>query len=155
MDVTLYYIDLQVTGKEFRHFLKEMAGRMNFVQGTPAEVARSETEGKVKVKRFDPKESKAVHAEHDRVILSIGQVASPDNRDLAQVLGLDVGMDGFLTLKAEEGTRQSSREGVFLVGACAGPADLNTSSMQALAAAAEVGRPPVLAEPAKAASGRS
>ncbi|NOZ87629.1 MAG: CoB--CoM heterodisulfide reductase iron-sulfur subunit A family protein [Deltaproteobacteria bacterium] len=154
LEITLYYIDLQVTGKEFRHFLKEMSGRMKFIQGTPAEISHGETEGKVIVKRFDPSEGKASIAEHDRVVLSIGQVASPENKDMADALGLDVAPDGFLALSEAEGSRVSTRPGVFLVGACSGPADLNTSSMQALAATTEIGRPAVMADTYRTALGR-
>jgi len=141
LKITIYYIDLQVGGKEFRTFFEEMQGRVRFVQGTPAEILPAEEGPSLRVKAFDPESNQVRYEIHDRVVLAVGQTPGPGTRRLAERLDLALGSDGFLALAQPGFSTQSSRPGVYLAGACCGPSDTAGSCLQAMAAAAEIGRP--------------
>lgn len=141
LKITIYYIDLQVTGKEFRTFHEQMQSRIRFVQGTPAEILPAEEGDGLRVKVFDPETGEIGYEEHDRVILATGQTPNPINREFAERLHIELAPDGFLALGDPGRSTRSSRPGVYLTGACAGPTDLATACTQALATAAEIGRP--------------
>jgi heterodisulfide reductase subunit A-like polyferredoxin len=149
LKITIYYIDLQVGGKEFRTFFEEMQGKVRFVQGTPAEILPAEEGPGLRVKAFNPEIDQVVYETHDRVVLAIGQTPGPGTRRLAERLGLALGSDGFLALAEPGISTCSSRPGVYLAGACCGPTDSAGSCLQAMAVAAEIGRPTGTVETAR------
>ncbi len=77
LKITIYYIDLQVGGKEFRTFFEEMQGKVRFVQGTPAEILPAEEGPGLRVKAFNPDINQVGYETHDRIVLAVGQVAGP------------------------------------------------------------------------------
>jgi heterodisulfide reductase subunit A len=141
LKITIYYIDLQVAGKEFRTFFEEMQGKVRFVQGTPAEILPALEGTGLRVKVFHPESNSIDYETHDRVVLAVGQTPDAGTRRLAERLDLAIGKDGFLALAEPGRSTRSSRPGVYLAGACAGPSDLAGSCLQAMAVAAEIGRP--------------
>ena len=141
LKITVYFIDLQVAGKEFRTLLEEMQGRIRFVQGTPAEILPAVEGTGLRVKVFHPESNTVDYETHDRVVLAVGQTPDASTRRLAERLDLAIGQDGFLALAEPGSSTRSSRPGVYLAGACAGPSDMAGSCLQAMAVAAEIGRP--------------
>ncbi len=141
LKIVIYYIDLQIGGKEFRRFFEEMQGKIRFVQGAPAEILPAEVGAGLRVKTFNPETNNIVYETHDRVILAVGQTPGSDALRTAGQLGLDLGPDGFFALAEPEHSTRSSRPGVYLAGACSGPSDMAGSCLQAMAAAAEIGCP--------------
>jgi heterodisulfide reductase subunit A2 len=132
--ITVFYIDLQVMGKEFRTFFKASQGEINYIQGAPAEVVPVEKEGPYKLFAIDPITGETVGHEFDRVVLAIGVDHEQGNTTLAETLGIELNDRGFF--KAE-GNR-SSRDGVYLAGACAGPTAIPSAIAHGMAAAVEV-----------------
>ncbi|MBN2439597.1 MAG: CoB--CoM heterodisulfide reductase iron-sulfur subunit A family protein [Deltaproteobacteria bacterium] len=141
LQITIYYIDLQLTGKAFRVFYKETRDKISFVQGTPAEILPAVEGPGLRVKAYDPATGAIGYEEHDVIVLAAGQRPGPANAALAANLGLKLGEDGFLALARSAHSTASSRPGVFLAGASAGPTDLAMACTQAFAAAAEIGAP--------------
>ncbi|MBN1656160.1 MAG: CoB--CoM heterodisulfide reductase iron-sulfur subunit A family protein [Deltaproteobacteria bacterium] len=141
LQITIYYIDLQVNRKEFRTFFSEMQGKIRFVQGTPAEILPAEQGPGLRVKVFNPETNQIGYETHDRVVLAVGQTPNAGTRRLAERLNLAVGPDGFLALAEPGRGARSSRPGVYLAGACARPSDMADSCLQAMAVAAEIGAP--------------
>ena len=141
LTITVYYIDLQMAGKEFRSFFEETQGEVRFLQGTPAEILPAEEGPGLRAKVFNPADNSIAYQTHDRVVLAVGQTVDPGTRRLAERLELPLGPDGFLALAEPGSSTGSGRAGVYLAGACAGPSDLSGSCLQAMAVAAEIGRP--------------
>ncbi len=133
-DITIFYIDLQVMGKEFRTFYNESQGEIKYVQGVPAEVVPVEKDGPYKLFAIDPVTGETVEHEVDRVVLAIGVDHNQENAALAETLGVELNERGFFK---SEGNR-STREGVYLAGACAGPTSIPSAIAHGMAAVCEV-----------------
>jgi len=138
--ITVYYIDLQIMGKEFRSFFEKMQGRVTFLQGVPDQVDHGwdESADIVNLRSKDPVTGQAVENLFDRVVLSIGMSASPSGPALAETFGVDLDEYGFVELSGKPRGLRTSRDGVFAAGACAGPADIKTTRTQSYAAAAAI-----------------
>ena len=133
-DIAVFYIDLQVMSKEFAAFYREAGDVMRFVQGVPAEIGSGEG-GSLRVYSPAPGESGVVGREFDRAVLAVGMTPSPAQADLARVFGLELNEFGFFRAPEPGLPVLAGRPGVFLAGGCAGPADIQGSRKQALAAA--------------------
>jgi len=138
--ITVYYIDLQIMGKEFRSFFDGMQGRVRFLQGVPDQVDHGwdENADAVLLRSRDPVDGKAVENVFDRVVLSIGISASPAGQRLAGTFGVDLDEYGFVKLAGRARGLRTSREGVYAAGACTGPADIKMVRTQSYAAAGAI-----------------
>ena len=64
----------------------------------------------------------------DLIVLSVGMVLSKEAKHLTEVFGLNLTEDGFIA-------SPSSQTGVFVLGACSGPKDIDRSILHAKSAA--------------------
>ncbi len=151
-EITLYYIDLQLMGKEFRSFYQEASKKVNFVQGVPAEVRVGSEEGLVKVVGVSPETGLGEVAEYNRVVLSVGLAPESRNDALHERFGVKKNEFGFLA-GMEDGPDFLGAPDVYLAGTCAGPTDIPTSRLQAMAVARRVSES--LNEPSTAAAARA
>ncbi len=128
------YMDLRCFGRGYEGFL-ERAGRAGVVfrRGNPAEVYRR---GARLVVRFeDTLLGRVEELEADLVVLAAGLRPAAGLGDLARVVGLRTGSDGFLEPAATLDPARSARSGVFLAGACLGPMDIPDAVASGSAAA--------------------
>jgi heterodisulfide reductase subunit A len=139
--ITVYYIDLQIMGKEFRSFFEKTKKKVRFLQGVPDQVdyGWDERASTLTLRSRDPDTGEALEHEFDRVVLSIGIAAPRTNEELARTFGIELDETGFVRLDAAGGFR-TSREGVFAAGASTGPTDIGGTRVQSLAAAASITR---------------
>lgn len=135
LDITIYYIDLQIMGKEFRTFFEQSKRNVRFLQGVPAEVRPGGELDRVRVVGIDPKTGLGVEEEYNRIVLAVGMAPATRNNALIRKFGLNVNEFGFVESAMEKGVIRTSIPGVYLAGACAGPADIQASRLQAMAAA--------------------
>ena len=111
---------------------------VRFIQGVPAEVCPGETEGSLRVYSVAPGADRTEAFEFDRVVLAIGLVPTDSHRSLADVMGLDLNEFGYFARTGLDAPREASRPGVYLAGACGGPADIQGSRKQAMAVASQL-----------------
>ena len=135
VEATVFYIDLQIMSKEFGVFYGRMRDEVRFIQGVPAEVCPGETEGALRVYGVAPGADRTVAFEFDRVVLAIGLAPTDSHRSLAEVMGLELNEFGYFAGARPDAPLEASRPGVFLAGACSGPADIQGSRKQAMAVA--------------------
>ena len=135
VEATLFYIDLQVMSKEFMAFYRRVRDEVRFVQGVPAEVCRGEADGALRVYSVAPGSDRAEACEFDRIVLAIGLAPTDSHRTLAELMDLGLNEFGYFAAAGVERSFESSRQGVFLAGACAGPTDIQGSRKQAMALA--------------------
>jgi heterodisulfide reductase subunit A len=92
----------------------------------------------MKVFAEDTLASRQVELPVDMVVLATGLVPDAGATDLARVLGLSTGADGFFS-EAHPKLRpvESVIDGIFLAGCCQGPKDIPDTVAQSGAAAAE------------------
>jgi heterodisulfide reductase subunit A len=130
----MYYIDLQIMCKEFCSFYNTMQETVTFYQGLPAEVLDGPEKGTVKLFAVNKQTGNFEERIYDRVVLAIGMSPHEDNNRLSKLFGIPLNEFGFFEHSHDNGAYCTSKEGLYLAGACAGPTDINGSRMQALSA---------------------
>ena len=130
-----FYIDITAFGKGYQEFYRCVREEgVFFVRGKCADVAR--LGGRLTVFAEDTLLGRRVELPVDMVVLATGLVPSAGSVELARVLGITVGPDGFFA-EAHPKLRpvETYTDGIFLAGCCQGPKDIPDSVAQAQAAA--------------------
>lgn len=136
--VSEFYIDINAFGKGYQEFYRRVREEgVQFVRGRAADVAR--LDGGLTVFAEDTLLGRQVELPVDMVVLATGLVPARGTGELARVLGISTGPQGFFT-EAHPKLRpvESSCDGIFIAGCCQGPRDIPDTVAQAGAAASEV-----------------
>lgn len=131
-----FYIDITAFGKGYQEFYRTVRDEgVFFVRGKCADVAR--LGGLLKVFAEDTLLGRRVELPVDMVVLATGLVPAAGTGELARVLGISTGPEGFFT-EAHPKLRpvETTTDGIFLAGCCQGPGDIPDTVAQAQAAAA-------------------
>ncbi|MBW1988250.1 MAG: CoB--CoM heterodisulfide reductase iron-sulfur subunit A family protein [Deltaproteobacteria bacterium] len=137
LSVTVFYMDIQSTGKSFPAFYEQCKKDLRFVRNIPVD-AFPEQGGRVRVAWSHPKTGARVEEAFDLLVLSIGITPNPDNAGLSRALFIPLDADGFFAAGDGELERAATiRPGVFVAGTAAGPKSIPASMAHAAAAAAE------------------
>jgi len=127
-DVSILYMDIRSYGKGFDGFYQRAKDLgVHFVHGRPSRVRFDGEELKVRVADTATGGFHEVGA--DLVVLATGAKPPQGLKELAQVLGLKTGTDGFMT-------GEGAPPGIFVAGSAAGPKDIPDSVVEGGAAAA-------------------
>ena len=132
-----FYIDVNAFGKGYQEFYRRVRDEgVFFVRGKCADVAR--LGGSLKIFAEDTLLGRQVELPVDMVVLATGLVPPEGAGELARVLGVQLGPEGFFT-EAHPKLRpvESLTDGIFLAGCCQGPKDIPDTVAQAGAAASE------------------
>ena len=137
IDVTVFYIDIRVGGKEYETIFKtarEMGVR--FIRGRPDKV--EEKNGILIVTAEDTLSRLRVEQPVDIVVLAVGMQPSEGTDRLGEILRVPRDKHGFfmeahIKLKPVE----TVVNGIFLAGACAGPVDIPMAVARGHAAASK------------------
>jgi len=122
--ITIFYMDLQVIGKETRTFYAGLAPRVDLVQGVPAEILENRETGKLRIITEDRDDLARVAREFDMAVLAVGMEASESMDPAAGDMGLSPNSWGFFNTPDAAIARD-----VLVVGCARTPADI-LSSMQ-------------------------
>ena len=142
-DVYQIYIDMRCYGKGFEEFYERVSGEgVNFVRGKVAEVTdqalTDEEKGKLVVVTENTLLGRMMRIPVDMVILCPAMKSRADAAEVARLLNISRGADGFfLERHPKLEPIQTSSDGVFVVGCAQGPKDIPDSVAQASAGAAE------------------
>ena len=133
----IFYTDVRAHGKGYEEFYAKAREHLTvFVRGRAAEVI---PEGdKLTVVAEDTLLGKHVRESFDLVVLSPALMPSKGLNELASVLGVDLGPDGFL-LEAHHKLKgvETKKEGIYVAGAAQGPKDIRETTMESMAAASK------------------
>jgi heterodisulfide reductase subunit A-like polyferredoxin/coenzyme F420-reducing hydrogenase delta subunit len=133
-ELTVFHLDLQLIGKQFRNFYYGLSDRVTFIQGVPAEAASDPASDRIVLFREGPGMTDRVAGHFDMVVLSIGMGASGLSASLPTLV--DVTPDEWGFVSQEDGALPG---GVYAAGAVRGPVDILGAIRQGrLAAAAMV-----------------
>ncbi|WDP92264.1 MAG: FAD-dependent oxidoreductase [Desulfobacter sp.] len=132
-DISLFYMDLQVLGKETRTMADNLAGDIRLVQGVPAEILEDRETGRLTMVTEDPATSSRQSAAFDLIVLSVGLVPAPETAALSSILGLSPNPWGFFN--TTEATRTKE---VIIAGCAKGPQNITASIQEGRMAAAEI-----------------
>lgn len=131
--ITLFYLDLQVIGKEIRHTLAQLSQHIDLVQGLPAEIlGNSDTHTLTMVVEDSATLSRKTR-EFDLVVLSVGMEPSQTLNETAALLGASPNGWGFFNT---DDARLADH--LYIAGCAAGPKDILASCQEGRIAAAKV-----------------
>jgi heterodisulfide reductase subunit A-like polyferredoxin/coenzyme F420-reducing hydrogenase delta subunit len=134
-ELTVFHLDLQLVGKQFRHFYNGLSDRVTFIQGVPAEVARDPASDRVVLYREGPGMTDRVAGHFDMVVLSVGMGASAVSTALPDLVDMTPDDWGFVSQDDAALPR-----GVYAAGAIRGPVDITGAVRQGRLAAAAMAR---------------
>ena len=111
-EVSIFYMDLQTVDRRPQGFLDDLAGRVKFIRALPGQVWPGEDDSLII--DFAPLQSPSLKRRQvDLLVLSVGLAPSPESAELAGLLGLERGQDGFLI--------SSQNRPLLVAGAATGP----------------------------------
>ena len=136
--VFIFYIDMRMYGywENEIYWPAQEKYKVNYVKGVISEVLKKGDQ--LLVRGEDTTMSRPMEVTMDMVVLSVGMEPSAGTRAIAPVLGVQQNKYGFIESGGNSGLDPvaTSKEGVFVAGAAAGPADLDDSISRAGLAAA-------------------
>ena len=134
--VYIFYIDMRMYGywENEIYWPAQEKYKVNYIKGIATEILKRGD--KLLVKGEDTTLRRPMEVEMDMVILSVGMEPSHGTRDMAKIFGLHQNQYGFIeTIGGPLDTVTTNVPGVYAVGACTGPADLEDTVSSAGAAA--------------------
>jgi heterodisulfide reductase subunit A len=139
--VFIFYIDMRMYGywENEIYWPAQEKYKVNYVKGVVSEVLPKN--GQLLMRGEDTTMSRPMEVTMDLIVLSVGMEPSAGTRVIAQLLGVQQNRYGFIEAGGTGGLDPvaTSRAGIFVAGAAAGPADLDDSiSTAGLAAARAV-----------------
>jgi heterodisulfide reductase subunit A len=136
-DISICYIDIRTTGREHEYYY-EKAREMGikFVKGRPTEIGRDPESSTLIVDVEDAVLHKLLELEADLVVLAPAMVPAEGTKELAEMLGLELDVDGFFKeYNSKLRPTETKLRGIFLCGGATFPKDAPTTSLHAHSAA--------------------
>ncbi len=138
VEVYINYTDIRSFGKGCEEFFNRARSdkRIRFYRSQISKVMKKDNADMLLIRGEDTLRSKLFETEVDLVVLAVGFEPSPDFQNLANILNISLGPDGFF-LEAHLKIRPSeaSIKGIYLAGCAQGPKDIPDSIAQAESAA--------------------
>ncbi|MGA9755301.1 MAG: FAD-dependent oxidoreductase [Desulfobaccales bacterium] len=117
-EVTTFYMDLQNVGSDPENFEAAARQELELIRALPGDVAATADES-LRLRYLDESSGRALAKEVDLLVLAVGIAPGPDNAKLAEMLHLELNLDGFFR-DGLDGTRAEA-PGIFLAGTATGP----------------------------------
>jgi heterodisulfide reductase subunit A2 len=137
IDITVFYMDIQNTGKNFPVFYEKCKSDMRFVRNIPVDIYPIEDD-KLQMRYMNDEDGLPVKEVFDMVVLSIGIMPGSDNKKISELLNIDLNKDGFFACKDKFNRTSTSKDGIFIAGTVQGPKTIAASMAHAAQAAGEV-----------------
>ncbi|NTW23422.1 MAG: CoB--CoM heterodisulfide reductase iron-sulfur subunit A family protein [Lentimicrobium sp.] len=138
-EVYNFYMDLRMFGTGYEQLYKQAQVKgVNFIRGRLSEANETRTH-QVMIKAEDTLVSKPLQLTVDLVVLMAGMTPVKSTLPILDSLGLIVNEDGFAEVaNAHTASTLTMKKGVFVAGACSGPANITESVNEARAAALQI-----------------
>ena len=137
-NVTVYYADIRAYGKGFEEFYtmsKERFG-IKFIRGRVGEVEEVAKTKNIKVWAENTETGELLKNEHELLVLCPGILPPKGLKELADKIGLDVSIDGFIPIQYPASNPvDTAVEGVFVAGCAESAKDIPDSVAAGSAAA--------------------
>ena len=135
--VYCFYMDLRMFGRGYEDLYLEAQSKygIRFIRGRVSEASETQ-DGKVVIKAEDTLSSKPVKITLDLLVLMSGIVADSSNRKLFELLGMELGEDGFVNAIHPIHAPITTRiPGIFIAGTVSGPKSIPETINEAGSAA--------------------
>lgn len=126
LDITIFYMDIQNTGNTFPAFYESCKNNLRFIRSIPVDIFPAEN-GNLLLRLFDETDGTPKKESFDMVVLSIGIMPNPENRNLSTLLEISLDEDGFFKNLHELNQTSTSNNGVFIAGTAHGPKSISAS----------------------------
>jgi heterodisulfide reductase subunit A len=136
--VTIYYADIRAYGKGFEEFYNMAKTRfgIKFLRGRVGEVEEDTSTKNIHVWAENTETGEFLKQEHDLLVLCPGILPPKGLKDLADSLGLEVGVDGFIPISYPASNPvDTDVPGVFIAGCAESAKDIPDSVAAGSAAA--------------------
>jgi heterodisulfide reductase subunit A len=137
-NVTVYYADIRAYGKGFEEFYnmaKERFG-IKFVRGRVGEVAEDPKTKNIKIWAENTETGEFLKQEHELLVLCPGILPPKGLKELANYMGLEVSVDGFIPIKYPASNPvDTAVPGVYVAGCAESAKDIPDSVAAGSAAA--------------------
>ncbi len=132
-DITLFYMDLQLIGKEVRPFFNKLSKNIELIQGVPAEILKDSKTNMLTIVAEDKETLSRISRAFDLIVLSVGMLPSQSLETTATMLNLKPNSWGFFN------TDQAIlSKDVVIAGSANGPKDILSSKQDGRIAAAKI-----------------
>jgi len=134
----IFYTDVRAHGKGYEGFYAKAREHLTtFIRGRAAEVIPNGNT--VIVKTEDTILGEQIEEPFDLVVLSPALIPNTGTKELAEMLGIDLGPDDFF-LEVHHKLRgvETKREGIYITGCVQGPKDIRETTMESMATASKV-----------------
>jgi heterodisulfide reductase subunit A len=132
-DITLFYMDLQVIGKEIRPLFDTVSKNISLVQGVPAEILEDRKTNMLTIVAEDKQTRSRVSRSFDLIVLSVGMQPAQNLSKTCGMLDLTPNSWGFFN--TDEAILSKD---VVIAGCANGPRDILTSKQDGRIAAAKI-----------------
>jgi len=130
LDITIFYMDIQNTGKSFPVFYETLKNDIRFIRSIPVDIFPIENDC-LNIRLFDEVEGAPAMESFDLVVLATGIMPNPDNQKLSEQLAVPLNVDGFFKYSDDINKTSTPAEGVFIAGTAQGPKTIAASMAQA------------------------
>ena len=139
IEPTIFYMDMRCYGKDFDKYVERAQEEygVRYIRHMIS-LIREDPHTHNLLLRYEGDEGRMIDEEFDMVVLSVGLESPPGVRELAERLGIELDPYGFCRTQPLD-PLATSRPGIFVCGAFAGPKDIPETVMQASGAAAVAG----------------
>lgn len=133
LKVTVFYMDLQSTGKDFSSLYERCKEDIKFINSIPAKI--EEEEEKLKVKYENIESGKIDVKDFDLVVLSTGLSPNKENSNLARMLKINLDEFGFFEAKD---SGETNIDGIYACGTARAPKSIVESISSAKVVAGKI-----------------
>ncbi len=138
-EVTIFYTDIRAFGKGFREFVNRAKREwgIQYFRAKPSEIREDPKTRNLTIKYEDTLTGEMKNLQVDLVVLCTALVPPPDNKKLAEILGIKVDEHCFLQVGHPLlAPLNATKPGIFLSGCCHKPQDIPDSVAEGKGAAA-------------------
>lgn len=130
LDITVFYMDIQNTGKNFPAFYETCKNDIRFIRSIPVDIFPVENDN-LNMRLFNEEGGAPEMEAFDLVVLSIGIMPNSENKKLSEQLGIALDADGFFKNADELNKTVTSNDGIFIAGTAQGPKNIAVSMAHA------------------------
>ncbi|MFX0031764.1 MAG: FAD-dependent oxidoreductase [Promethearchaeota archaeon] len=137
-DVTIYFNDIRVIGKNQEEFIERAKNEYNlhYHHGIPGDVRENPENQNLFVKSANLDTGEVETKEFDLIVLANAVIPRRDSNELAKIIGIECNELGFFKTRDSTEDLKSTRNGVYITGSCQSPDDIANSVAKAGGAAA-------------------
>ncbi len=138
-ECTIFHNDIRSFGKDFERYYQraEQLPGVEFIRSY-ASISREDPESKNVFLRYATTDEGVKEVEFDMVVLSVGLNPPANNKELADMFGIELNSHGFCEA-TQSNPMETTRPGIFVSGAFQGPTDIPESVFTASAASSQCG----------------